>query len=298
MASREQLLTSPQMAHFAARGFLRFDELIPEEINRRFLEEADAGSLPVVPAGVPLAEAYPRGSALGDLIRLPEVEGIIESLVGPNPLFDHHFLHPALSSDATAALGIPHVSQHTHQDSTIDPRFEHFDVQLFYFPHEVAEGMGGTRFIPGSHLRRVSESAIARYQNIRGQQRVVCKAGTLLAFHHGLWHGGERNRGPETRRMFKIRLNPTVPQVRLWNSDDLGPEHFEQRPIFFLHERPDPDHIHSILCRREPWFEFDTARVEFINRIRFWRALLGDPSFDADYWLRRVENRPQRSART
>ena len=28
------LLNSRQMAHFVARGFLRFDELVPDEINQ------------------------------------------------------------------------------------------------------------------------------------------------------------------------------------------------------------------------------------------------------------------------
>jgi hypothetical protein len=95
--------------------------------------------------------------------------------------------------------------------------------------------------------------------------------------------------------MFKIRVNPTVPQQRLWNTDDLGSEHFEQRPIFFLRERPDPSHIHSVLCEWQPWFEQDTGRLEFIQRIRLWRALLGEERFDADYWLTRLENEPARA---
>ena len=294
MAERRHLLGSPDMARFAARGFLRFDALVPEELNCAFLAEAEAGTLPVVAAGTSLADAYPGDSALGRIVRQPRVEGVIESLIGPGAIFDHHFLHPSLPRAAFEKLGRPHLSQHTHQDSTIDARFSTFDVQLLYFPHEVTKEMGGTRFVPGSHLRRVSESAIARYQNIRGQQRVVCPAGTLFAFHHGLWHGGDLNRSERTRVMFKIRLNPAVPQVRLWNTDDLGPDHRRQRPIFFLHEKPDPDHIHSILCKPEPWFEHDTARIEYMNRIRLWRSLLGDPHFDADYWLTRVENEPDR----
>ena len=35
------LLSSRQMASFAARGFLRFDKLIPEELNHAFLETAE-----------------------------------------------------------------------------------------------------------------------------------------------------------------------------------------------------------------------------------------------------------------
>lgn len=293
MARREDLLTTRQMAQFAARGFLRFDALVPDELNRRFLADVEVDSVPVVPAGTPLAEAYPEGSALRDLIELPRVQGAIESLVGPDSRFDHHFLHAVLPPAFFDERGWRQTSQPTHQDSTIDARFAHFDIQLLYFPHEVTREMGGTRFVPGSHLRKVSEAAIGRYQNIRGQQHVVCPAGSLLVFHHGIWHGGGLNQGDERRIMFKIRLNPTVRQCRLWNTDDLTPDLWEQRPIFWTGGKPDPEHIHSILTQTEPWFEADVGRLEIMNHIRFWRALLGDEKFDADYWLTRVENEPE-----
>ena len=38
------LLNSKQMATFAARGFLRFDGVVPEEINQQFL--AELGDVP------------------------------------------------------------------------------------------------------------------------------------------------------------------------------------------------------------------------------------------------------------
>ena len=46
-------------------------------------------------------------------------------------------------------MGAPDTAQHYHQDSTVDPSMA-FDVQLFYAG--VTEPMGGTRFLPGSHL--------------------------------------------------------------------------------------------------------------------------------------------------
>lgn len=291
-----ELLSSQQMASFVARGFLRFDALVPDAINSAFLEDVDAQRIPVVPAGTPLARAYPETSTIGRLARLPAIQGLIESLVGPNPTFDHHFLHPALPAEVFAKIGHPHVSQPTHQDSTIDPRFASFDLQLLYFPHDVSEDMGGTRFVPGSHLRRVSETAIARYQNIKGQQSVVCPAGSVFAFHHGMWHGGGLNRSNERRIMFKIRLAPTVRQCRLWDVSDLPVDHREQRPIFWVGQKPDPEHIHTILTTPEPWFEADVGRIELMNRVRLWRSLLGEEDFDADYWLTRVENEPQAPA--
>ena len=311
---KDARLDSRQMAAFAARGFLRFDGRVPAEVNGQFLDEAGrlatpspgadpadvlernralmrANRIPAVPAGTPLADAYAPDTGLGRLVRLPWVQGAIESLVGPGSLLDHHFLHVALPPSLRGGEG---VSQHTHQDSTIDPR-QAFDIQLMYFPHAVTAEMGGTRYVPGTHLRVVSEAAIGRYQNIAGQEHVVCPAGTLMFTHHGLWHGGGLNATDHPRYMFKIRLNPAVPQQRLWNTADLTPADFAQQAIFHRKTARSPDHIHAILTRPEPWFENDAGRLEYINRIRFWRFLLGDATFDADYWTTRVENEPHRN---
>jgi len=159
-----------------------------------------------------------------------------------------------------------------------------------YFPHQVTADMGGTRFLPGSHLRVVSEAAIARYQNVRGQQHVVCDAGTVLIMHHGIWHGGGMNRSDRLRYMFKIRLCPAERQERLWDTRDLRDQPRTQRPIFWTLSRGEDDGIATILTRPEPWFEHDTGRLEYLNRIRLWRYLTGDEDFDADFWLTRLEN--------
>ena len=199
--------SSVQMAHFAAHGLLRFDGRVPADINEQFLDEAGrlktpapgqdgravqsvmahnrallrANQIPEVPAGTPLLEAYKEDTALGRLVRLPWVQGGIESLVGHGCLIDHHFLH--ITFPPSMRGGTYGASQNTHQDSTIDPR-QAFDIQLMYFPHEVTPAMGGTRYVPGTHLRVVSEAAIGRYQNMLGQERVVCPAGTLIFTHH------------------------------------------------------------------------------------------------------------------
>ena len=307
-----ELLNSTQMAQFVARGFLRFDALVPEALNQKFL--SDIGSLhglekgaelddirqhykaimrssaiPIVKPGTRLADAYPTDSALGELVNLPAVHGVIQSLLGENAALDHHFLHVTFPPACYEAIGQRSTSQPTHQDSTIDPR-RAFDVQIMYFPHEVTREMGGTRFLPGSHLRIVSEASIGRYQNLRGQEHVICPAGTVFFLHHGIWHGGGHNTSDELRYMFKIRLCPTVRQSRKWDLSDLPNDHFEQRPIFWTDGEPDEQHIHSILTTGEPWFEYDTGRLEYLNRIRLWRYMLGDESFDADYWLTRIEN--------
>lgn len=302
------LLSSVEVARFVARGFLRFDAAVPADINEQFMAEAGAvqaaaegrrvmqvyaqtlagSGIPEAPPGRPLTDTYPADSALGRLMALPRVAGAFRSLLGEAPVFDHHFLHITFPPAYYEAGGAENVSQHTHQDSTIDPRLR-FDVQLMYYPHEVTADMGGTRFVPGTHLRKVSEVAIGRYQNIRGQQHMVCPAGTLLFLHHGLWHGGGVNRSDRTRYMFKIRANASGSQVRQWDASDLnGPP--APRPIFFRKAPPAPDTVETILMTPEPWFEQDTGRLEFVNRIKLWRYLTGEADYDADYWLTRLEN--------
>lgn len=320
-ALRKTKLTTEQMATFAARGFLRLDGYVPAALNRQFLKEVAPkaaentkkrakapapstqspqahyahlmrhASVPFVKPGTDWQSAYPANSSLGDILRLPKVLGAIESLVGPSAVVDHHFLH--ITYPPKYHKGNVPRAQHTHQDSTVDTR-RSFDIQIMYFPQKVTAEMGGTRFVPGTHLRVVSEAALSRYHNIRGQQHVVCPAGTLLFMHHGMWHGGGSNRSDILRYMFKVRLCPTGKQERLWNTKDLDQESDantnDQDPIFWTNPIGDRNPVHQILTTPEPWFEFDTSRLEYVNRILFWRQLLGDDSFDADYWLTRIEN--------
>jgi hypothetical protein len=269
MPDRKALLSSTEMARFVSAGFLRFDGLVPDALNKAAITELEAG-LDRVPAGTPLPRAYPEDSVVNQILAMPQVQGAIHSLVGPDPLVDHHAIH----------IRQPHggEAQHLHADAIIDPRTA-FDVQLMYYPHEVTLDMGGTLVVPGSHLRRINETDIGRYQNLVGQVPLVCPAGTVLILHHGIWHCGRRNDTDRVRYMFKIRLNPTVRQVRLWNTDDL-----------------DDPAVAAELRQTFPWYENATGRLEITNRSRLWRFLTGDESYDTDYWLTRVENAPTRIA--
>jgi ribosomal protein S27AE len=280
---KKHLLNSNQMASFVARGFLRFDELVPSAINDAVMAEIDAGSIKAAPAGTPLSQCYPEPSALGHMLRMPEIQGIIQSLVGPDPLFDHHAVHVRQANEGQA--------QGMHGDSIIDTRM-HFDVQLMYFPHDVPLDMGGTLLVPGSQYRRINEADIARYQNFLGQIPMVCKAGSVLALHHGIWHCGRQNKTNQKRYMYKIRLNPRVRQMRLWNTDDLSADQSKHKPIF-TRETNAVEDIQTILGKQEPWFEDAAGRLEVVNRVKMWRFLTGDNNFDVHYWLTRLENMPE-----
>lgn len=264
------LLSSVRMAHFVAHGSLRLDAVVSPEMNAEGMEVLRRG-LPDVPCGSPVPDAYPQGSFVRQLLELPLIAGTLRSLVGPDPTVDHHAVHIREPRDGQA--------QPLHGDAIIDVRTDAFDVQLMYYPQDVTLDMGGTLYVPGSHLRRTNESDTGRYQNLRGQNRLVCPAGTVVFLHHGLWHGGRRNDSDMVRHMFKMRFNPTVRQRRLWDTSDLG----------------DP-RVAEELATTFSWYEPATGRLEIYNRVLMWRALTWDATFDLDHWVTRVSNRPQRDS--
>lgn len=275
----EWKLSSRQVAEFVARGVLRFDAIVPDDLNRasmdemramreRFLADPAKALRDRIPAGRPLDDCFTDSPGLGQVLRLPQIAGMIESLVGPNPSHDHNVVHVREPGGPGQAL---------HADEIIDTRLR-FDIQLMYWPHDVALEDGGTFFVPGSHFRRINDQDIARYKNFRGQERFSGPAGTVLLLHHGLWHCARPNRGRSSRYMFKIRLNPRVEQVRLWDVSDLGEPDVRQS-------------VNEVLAGREPWFEQPTGLLDQVNRVVLWRYMTGDDGFDVHYRVERLRNR-------
>jgi hypothetical protein len=95
--------------------------------------------------------------------------------------------------------------------------------------------------------------------------------------------------------MFKIRMRASGAQSRCWDTSDAEPP-AQQRPIFFLKSAPESGSVETILTTPEPWFEQDTGRLEYINRIKLWRYLADDPNYDADFWMKRLEGAGQAPA--
>lgn len=261
-----QLLSSVEVARFVAQGFLRFDGIVGDDINIPALDTLSEG-LAGVEYGASVEEAFGPGTLAHDLLALPQVAGALQSLLGPNPTVDHHAIHVRQPHEGEA--------QDMHGDAIIDVRPDAFDVQLMYYPAEVTLDMGGTLSVPGTHLRRINESDIGRYQNLLGQTRLTCPAGTVVLLHHGIWHSGRRNDSDLARYMYKIRFNPTVKQHQWWDTSDV-----------------DSPEVATELRARHPGMENATGRLEIYNRVLLWRELSGDADFDLDFWVTRVRNRP------
>ena len=198
--TREHLLTAAQMAQFVQDGFLMFDGFVPPELNAPVYADQQAGK-----------GHWQTSEAIRNVFEWAPVKGILQSLVGVSPVYDHSALHVVGPQKRDAQVW--------HADSIIDARPLAFDIQAMYFSHDAPKEMGPTLVLPGSHLRRTSNVSIARYKNIVGQKQLIGKAGTIAFLHHGIWHCAQPNFTDLTRYMFKLRLRTGEEQRGLFNTD-------------------------------------------------------------------------------
>lgn len=248
---RKDLLTASQMARFVTDGYLQLDELVPAAHNEAVLADekrmADAGY-----------NFWHRSESLRAVFELPQVKGAVQSFVGINPVYDHSYLHIVGPQRAKA--------QEWHADSILDVRPFAFDVQAFYFSHDAPAEMGPTLILPGSHLRKVNTSSIARYKNIVGQRQLVAKAGTIVFMHHGIWHCAQPNRTEQMRYVFKLRLRPGQQQRGLFNTE--GYQDTE---------------VADIINQGYRAWQGNEARLEHMQRAKFWRFVTGDDQIDVSF---------------
>lgn len=244
---REHLLSAAQMAQFAADGYLLFPGFVPGDLNRAVYADQQAGH-----------GHWHDSQATRAVFELPQVKGILQSLVGTNPVYDHSALHIVGPNQ--------HEAQIWHGDSIIDARPFAFDVQAMYFSHDAPPEMGPTLVLPGSHLRRISYLTIARYKNIVGQKQLAGPAGTIGFLHHALWHCAQPNHLDKTRYMFKLRLRPGEEQRGLFNTDGY-----------------DTPEVRQILGGARHAWHGDQDRAENVQRAKFWRYLCGDDSVDVSF---------------
>jgi hypothetical protein len=259
------LLKTDKVAEFVGNGFLRFDEIIPKDICKVVQKEIDDGDLMghiYRFGGLPLSKVW-TDKKIRKVLDNPIVAGAIQSLVGRDPRFDHYAAHRTQPGQKSG--------DSLHQDAVFDPRRDNFDIQLSIFFEDTTPEMGGTRFIPGSHFRRVHTQTPQRYHNLRGQVQSVCKAGTVVIWHTNIWHSARDNNSDKQRTMFKIRLNPQEPQIKIWDTSDLLDFQYAGSGLF---------KTHGWMAGQE--------RIEIINRIKLWRALTANPNFDVDSWLNRI----------
>ncbi len=249
-------LSAGDMARFVVDGFLEFGDLVPADLNAQV--HADALAYPTDRPYDPNKprEFWDASPAVREVFDLPAVRGVVESLVGPEAVHDHSYLHTVPPGKREA--------QRWHVDSSLaadHPR--QFDVLVCYFPHDAPPAMGPTMVLPGSHLRRVSYHDVTRYKNFVGQRQLHGPGGRIAFLHESLWHCAQPNRTDRWRFMFKIRYLPRVPQQGLFDTDG-----WDAAGI---------DAFYNDARRRHPWVGDGFAAMG-PERRKWWRYLAGAPA--------------------
>ncbi len=248
---KKYLLNASQMAQFVTDGFLMVENLVPDELNQAaYLDESTLNLRGY--------NFWSESANIRAVFDLPHVKGILQGLVGQNPVYDHSALHIVKGNYLQA--------QNWHADSVIDTRPQAFDIQAFYFSHDAPCEMGPTLVLPGSHLRRVNTESIGRYKNIIGQRQLATAAGTIVFMHQGIWHCAQPNYTDQTRYVFKLRLRPGQAQRGLFNLDGYtNPE------------------VTAIIYRGYQAWQGNEDRLEHIQRAKLWRYVTGDEAVDVSF---------------
>ena len=143
--------------------------------------------LPVCDSGVPLADLFQHSPDFQALLDIPAISGAIQSLLGE----DQYLIITSCTSRFLQASDVEWACQ-IRRNTIIRIRPS---ILRWHSISSCFTSAGGDRahgwdpILPGSHLRVVSEAAISRYQNIVGQQHVVCPAERCSYFIKGFGTG-------------------------------------------------------------------------------------------------------------
>jgi ectoine hydroxylase-related dioxygenase (phytanoyl-CoA dioxygenase family) len=86
------------------------------------------------------------------------------------------------------------------------------EILCMYYPQDVEEDMGPTMLLPGSHRRLYTPPQTAKLGWIRGQEKVVVKAGTLAVCYPSILHARAAHFSDKQRSMIKYGFEVADPQ--------------------------------------------------------------------------------------
>ena len=86
------------------------------------------------------------------------------------------------------------------------------EILCMYYPQDVEEDMGPTMLLPGSHRRLYTPPQTAKLGWVRGQQKVVVKAGALAVTFPSILHARAAHLSAKPRSMIKYGYEVADPQ--------------------------------------------------------------------------------------
>ena len=227
-------LTSLQVAGFVADGALRFDGIVPRALGDAALAElagggppSPFGADPASPAaawsGRPLAGLFRDWPALAAVLELPAVAAVDREPAGTGP-----DLRPPLRARDRAAQRMEPALARRRDPRSAARRLRH--PALLLLPRHAARDGRHDVSCPAATCGGSTNSRSPATRTSSAQEAMACPAGSLLVCHHGIWHCGQPNRTDRSRTMFKLRLNPRVPQRLVWDTADLRRPAHRQDP--------------------------------------------------------------------
>ena len=214
-------LNDKQVLDFCYQGFLKFEAVVPDEVNRRtveFCNEHAHGE----PSGI-LDQAWFDQY----VIKNEQAASAVRCLLSKN------FQLPSIMSNHRNRC--PWPAQNWHRDGgSIYTRQLNY-LQVFYYPEDTPPEMGPTEIVPGSHFARHKATYMQHMRGISSATSTAAPAGTIFITAYGIWHRRSKSTASGIRNLLKYNYWRTTKPCRDWIIDpDFSfswPEH-DPHPMF------------------------------------------------------------------
>lgn len=201
-------LTDMQVLEFCKNGYLMFEGVVPDEINRKTLECCEREGQ----SGFELRGILEQDWFRNNVILNAEVAGAVRSLLGSG------FHLPVRIGNHRVKAPFERLGWHV--DANCRHTCELNYVYVFYYPQDTPLELGPTRVLPGSHLLRHQTRFMEHLGSIRGTVSTEAPAGSIFITAYDIWHQRDRATGKGWRNLLKYFYWRTTPPVRDWIVDD------------------------------------------------------------------------------
>ena len=251
-------LTDRQVIDFCRHGYLVMERAVSDKVCRRIREYLDAmdSNDAQQPNGLLEEDWFVEGLVLN-----PQTAGAVRSLLGAN------FSLPDFMANHRGRCPEPHPLG-WHVDGGNMHTYTLNYLQVFCMPQDTTADMGPTELLPGSHFLLGQSALVTHYGAIKGVQKMVGPAGTVVITCYPIWHRRTRaTASGMVRHLLKYHYSRNTPPVRDWVVEpdyDPGqhPEQFNHlatgAPLLrrnFL-DSYDAAHMYMWLCGREDEFQY------------------------------------------
>ena len=214
-------LTDTQVLELCRTGYMVFEGVVPDEINRRVFDYCDEHD-----GAVPAGEDW----YIDNVTLNPHVAGAVRSVLGKN------FTYPVAVGNHRVECPIQSVGG-WHQDGGSSYEVDLDCLQVFYLPQDTPKELGPTELVPGSHFLFSLQSWMRHYGSIKGGASTAAPAGSIFITVYRVWHRRGSSTATGVRNMMKYWYTRTVPPERDWiREPDFEPSRAKGlKPAMYFH---------------------------------------------------------------